>query len=254
MVLTTQAGSMETMCLTTQEGQLGSNGLVKCLCAHVLALGPQQLPSWALLTPTSLPAPPLLLMGLLPPCLPHQTPHLPPAPQLAQAISSRCHLCKVHTLTLNVMPECPSKPAQMPKAPAHRRARAAAVGEGTSAGVCPGLEGCPEGERRVPLAESFMLAGRLGQCSRGACFMAPSLAGKQGTQVTSLKQGTPPPTQIFPKFVLAERLPSPGECCQEPRCLCSLATGFQQGPLLWSPRRVQAAVPRDGFTWLGGRC
>lgn len=58
MVLTTQAGSMETMCLTTQEGQLGSNGLVKCLCAHVLALGPQQLPSWALLTPTSLPAPP----------------------------------------------------------------------------------------------------------------------------------------------------------------------------------------------------
>lgn len=199
MVLTTQAGSMETMCLTTQEGQLGSNGLVKCLCAHVLALGPQQLPSWALLTPTSLPAPPLLLMGLLPPCLPHQTPHLPPAPQLAQAISSRCHLCKVHTLTLNVMPECPSKPAQMPKAPAHRRARAAAVGEGTSAGVCPGLEGCPEGERRVPLAESFMLAGRLGQCSRGACFMAPSLAGKQGTQVTSLKQGTPPPHADLPQ-------------------------------------------------------
>lgn len=142
---------------------------------------------------------PLLLMGLLPPCLPHQTPHLPPAPQLAQAISSRCHLCKVHTLTLNVMPECPSKPAQMPKAPAHRRARAAAVGEGTSAGVCPGLEGCPEGERRVPLAESFMLAGRLGQCSRGACFMAPSLAGKQGTQVTSLKQGTPPPHADLPQ-------------------------------------------------------
>lgn len=130
---------------------------------------------------------PLLLMGLLPPCLPHQTPHLRPAPELAQAISSRCHLCKVHTLILNAMPECPSKPAQMPKAPAHRRARAAAVGEGTSAGVCPGLEGCPEGERRVPLAERFMLAGRLGQCSRGACFMAPSLAGRQGTRVTSLK-------------------------------------------------------------------
>lgn len=99
----------------------------------------------------------------------------------------------------------------MPKALASRRARATAVGEVTSAG---GLEGCPEEDGRIPLAELLMLIGLLGHCSRGCLHRGLLVAGSAGNP-----EARRVPPQPFPNFVLAERLPSPRECCQESRCL-----------------------------------
>lgn len=101
-----------------------------------------------------------------------------------------------------------------------------------------------------------MLVGRLGHRSRGAFLRPPPRRAAQGTRATSLKQGCSPRTSCSPGLCWLNGCHPPGECCQESRCLCSLATGSSGGggALLWSPGRVRAALPRGGLAWLLGRC
>lgn len=110
------------------------------------------------------------------------------------------------------LPEAPtSKPAQMPKALASRRARATAVGKVTSAGALKAAQRRTGGF--LLQSSSCLLA------CWGTAVGVPASWPPHSWQCREPRSKEGPPHQPFPGFVLAERLPSPRECCQESRCL-----------------------------------